>query len=97
MIKMVMVVYNEAIDSEVMDAFQRCGLKHYTKVVAVYGSGQSSGIHLGDDIWPGRNNILYVVCSKEESISLLAKVKDLRKSVGREGVKAFVLPVEDLT
>jgi nitrogen regulatory protein PII len=97
MTKMVMVVYNEAIDIEVMEALKKCGLKNYTKAVAAYGSGETSGIHLGDDIWPGRNNILYVACSQEESISLLARIKELRKSLGREGVKAFVLPVEDIT
>ncbi|MBI5873321.1 MAG: hypothetical protein HZB36_04170 [Candidatus Omnitrophica bacterium] len=96
MTKMVMVVYNEAIDIEVMEALQKCGLKNYTKAVAAYGSGETSGIHLGDDIWPGRNNILYVACSQEESISLLARIKELRRTLGKEGVKAFVLPVEEV-
>ena len=97
MTKMVMVVYNEAIDIEVMEALKKCGLKNYTKAVAAYGSGETSGIHLGDDIWPGRNSILYVACSQEESVSLLARIKELRKSLGKEGIKAFVLPVEEIT
>lgn len=97
MTKMVMIIYNEAIDMEVMEVLQKCTLKNYTKAVAVYGSGENSGIHRGDDIWPGRNNILYVACSEKESIQLISCVKDLRKVLGKEGIKAFVLPVEDLT
>jgi hypothetical protein len=97
MTKMVMIVYNEAIDMEVMEVMQKCSLKNYTKTLAAYGSGASSGIHLGDDIWPGRNNILYVACSEKETVPLMSCVKDLRKVLATEGIKAFVLPVEDLT
>lgn len=95
--RMVMICYNEAIDAEVMEALRVCSLKNYTKVIGVFGSGEASGIHLGNDIWPGKNNILYVVCEDKESAHLLACVKELRKQIGKEGVKAFVLPLEDLS
>jgi len=95
--KMVMVVYNEAIDSELMDALQTCALKNYTKVLGVYGRGDTSGIHLGDDIWPGRNNIMYVACDEKQAKQLLSCVRELRKSLGKEGIKAFMLPVDELT
>jgi hypothetical protein len=87
MIKMVMLVYNEAIDREVMEVLENCALKNYTKLTGVFGSGAASGIHEGNDIWPGRNNILYVVCD----------VKELRKKLSKEGIKAFVLPIEEIT
>ena len=95
--KMVMITYNEAIDMEVMEALERSALKNYTKIVYAYGRGTTSGTHLGDDIWPGRNNILYVACNEKESNQLLSCVKDLRKKLGKEGVKAFILPIEELT
>ena len=95
--KMVMITYNEAIDQEVMEALGQCGIKNYTKIFAAYGKGETSGTHLGDDIWPGRNNILYVVCKEDEAKKLLSVINTLRKTLGKEGVKAFVLPVEDLT
>jgi len=94
--KMVMVIYNEAIDSEVMDVLQRCALKNYTKVLGVFGRGDTSGIHLGDDIWPGRNNIMYVACDEQQAKQILSCVKELRKTLGKEGVKAFVLPVDEM-
>ncbi|MFZ2602809.1 MAG: PG0541 family transporter-associated protein [Candidatus Omnitrophota bacterium] len=97
MLKMVMVVYNEAIDMEVMELMEICVLKNYTKVMGVFGRGETSGTHLGNDIWPGRNNLLYVACEEKQSKQLISGVKDLRKKLGREGIKAFILPIEEAT
>jgi len=95
--KMVMISYNEAIDTEVMGALAKCSLKNYTKITATYGKGTSSGTHLGTDIWPGRNNILFIACEDKEATNLLSAVRQLKKILGQEGVKAFILPLEDLT
>ena len=95
--KMVMLVYNEALDSEVMEAVETCGLKNYTKVMGVFGRGEASGTHLGTDIWPGRNNILYCACDEARAKKILTCVKELRKDLSREGIKAFVLPIEEYT
>ncbi len=95
--KMVMIAYNEAMDMEVMEALGHCGVKNYTKTVAAYGKGTTSGTHMGDDIWPGKNNILYVVCKESEAKQLLSCVGELRQKLGKEGIKAFILPTEDLT
>ena len=95
--KMIMVVYNEAMDSEVMDILQGCALKNYTKVMGVFGKGSASGIHLGTDIWPGKNNILYVGCKEDEARQLLSCIKNLRRMLKKEGVKAFMWDIEDLT
>jgi nitrogen regulatory protein PII len=97
MTKMVMVVYNEAVDIDVMETLENCGLKNYTKVTAVYGRGSSSGTHLGNDIWPGRNNILYIACEEKQAKQMLSCVRELRKKLGKEGIKAFILPIEELT
>jgi nitrogen regulatory protein PII len=94
---MVMVTYNEAIDMEVMEALENCGLKNYTKIIGVFGKGRTSGTHLGNDIWPGRNNILYVAGNDQQASQLLACVIELKKRLGQEGIKAFVLPIEEVT
>ena len=62
----------------------------------MFGRGDTSGIHLGDDIWPGRNNIMYVACDEQQAKQILSCVKELRKTLGKEGVKAFVLPVDEM-
>ncbi|QAT17564.1 hypothetical protein BU251_07460 [Candidatus Velamenicoccus archaeovorus] len=94
---MTMITYNEAIDDEVMEILESCGVKNYTKIKGVFGKGETSGTHLGDDIWPGRNNILYAACQDNEARQLILYVKELRKKLGKEGVKAFVLPLEEMT
>ena len=95
--KMVMISYNEAVEFEVMDSLAGCALKNYTKITDTYGSGLTSGTHLGNDIWPGRNSILYVACLDKEAKDLLSCIKELRKTLGKEGIKAFLLTLEDMT
>jgi len=95
--KMVMIAYNEAIDVDVMEVLANCGLKNFTKLVGAFGKGITSGTHLGNDIWPGRNNILYVACEEEKSGELLSHIKELRKKLGKEGIKAFVWALEEIT
>lgn len=94
---MIMITYNEAIDMEVMEMLENCGLTNYTKIGGTFGRGASSGTHLGTDIWPGRNNILYVASPDDAAQKVLADVRELRKSLGKEGVKAFLWPLEEIT
>lgn len=94
---MVMIAYNEAIDDEVMEVLGVCALKNYTKIKGAFGRGATSGTHLGDDIWPGRNNILYAACQDNEARQLVSCVKELRKKLGKEGIKAFVWSLDEIT
>ena len=95
--KMVMIVYNEVMDLEVMEGLKGCVSGNYTKITGVFGKGNSSGTHLGNDIWPGKNNILYVACQDEEAKQLLICAQNLRKKLGHEGIKAFVWALEETT
>jgi nitrogen regulatory protein PII len=95
--KMVMIVYNEVMDTEVMTVLAGCGVESYTKIAGVFGRGKSAGTHLGNDIWPGKNNILYVGCDERKAQAVFACVKDLRARLGHEGIKAFIMPIEAIT
>lgn len=95
--KMVMLVYNEALDNEVMEILGSCLMKNYTKITGVFGCGASSGTHLGTDIWPGKNNILYVACEEIVGKKIVAATRELRRSLGAEGIKAFLMPLEELS
>ncbi|MDP2924410.1 MAG: hypothetical protein Q8O30_11960 [Candidatus Omnitrophota bacterium] len=94
---MVMIVYNEAIDVEVMEVLDGYGLANYTKVTRIYGKGTTSGTHLGTQVWPGLNYILYVACDDTQAKQVVSGITNLRKTLGREGVKAFVMPLEQVT
>jgi hypothetical protein len=97
MLKMVIISYNEAIDAEVMEVLTGCVVNNYTKIPGVYGKGATSGTHLGNDIWPGRNNLLLIACDERQAQQLLSCTRELRKKLGSEGVKAFVVPLEGMT
>lgn len=96
MSKMVMLVYNEAIDDEVMDILSRTALNNYTKLIKTYGKGEASGTHLGNDIWPGLNNILYIACKDTEAKRLAEEIRVARITLGKEGIKAFTMPLEEM-
>lgn len=93
--KMVMIAYNEAVDAEVMEALEEsCEIDSYTKIPGVFGKGTTSGTHLGNDIWPGRNNLMLVCCSDADAKQLMQHVQKLHATLGKEGIKAFVMGVE---
>ncbi len=94
--KMIMLVYNEAIDDEVMEILSRSALKNYTKLTKTYGKGEASGAHLGNDIWPGLNNILYIACRDDEARRLAEEIRIARITLGKEGIKAFTIPLEEI-
>ena len=94
--KMIMLMYNEAIDDEVMEALGACCLTSFTKWRKVLGKGQASEPHLDDNVWPGANNVCVTVVEDKAVAQILIRVKELRKTLGKEGVKAFVLPVEEV-
>ena len=95
--KMVMVAYNEALDEEVLELFDKAGVKGYTKWSKVHGKGIASDPHLGTHVWPKANNVLAAAVEDSQAGTLLNNIRELRKTSGREGVKAFVIPVEDVT
>jgi hypothetical protein len=95
--KMVMIAYNQVMDDEVMEVLKGCAMQHYTKASDLHGKGAASGIHLGNDIWPGLNNMLYIACPDDDALKILSCVRSLRREYGHEGIKAFVLPLEEMT
>lgn len=97
MMKMIMINYNEAIDDEVMELMEAAGTKNYTKIKGTFGKGTTSGAHLGDDIWPGRNNAMFIACQEKDAKFLVSGVKELREKIGTEGIKAFAWVIDELT
>jgi len=95
--KLVLIAYNEAVDDEVTEVLQDCGAENYTKWTKVLGRGTASGPHLGSHVWPKYNNVLAVVVPEETAAALIEEIRKLRATLGQEGVKAFLLPVEDVT
>ncbi len=96
--KMVFIVYNAAISEEVMEALQEIGVENYTKWDRVLGKGSISGPHFDSDVWPGVNSMLAIAVEDEKKDKIMAKVRELKskESLRKEGIGAFVLPLEEM-
>lgn len=96
--KMLMIAYNEAVDEEVMEALHACCAPvAFTKWTGVQGQGVQSGPHLLSHVWPKGNNVLMTCVDDAKAAAILACIRDLRQRLGKEGVKAFVWSVNEVS
>jgi len=94
-VKMFLIVYCDAADQDVIEAFTRSGVKAYTKLQEVRGVGTDTEPKLGTQCWPGKNNVL-IIAAEEVQVPLIREViAYLRKEHPRSGIKGFILPMED--
>jgi nitrogen regulatory protein PII len=96
-VKLVLICYNEAIDREVFEALDDVDVEGYTKWTKVLGKGKTSGPHLYSHVWPKANNVVATVVSEKAAATIFNKVREIRKKIGEEGVKAFMWEIEDVT
>lgn len=94
--KLVIIAYNEALDEEIVEALSASGLENFTRWKKVEGRGTKSGYHLGDHIWPGYVNVLMVGADDEKATLLIEEIKKLKSKFAHGGVKAFILPIEEV-
>ena len=94
--KALVLVYNAAIESMVSSCMKECGIESYTKFPRIHGAGRSAGPRLDTHVWPGLNNALLVVSEDEKLGAMTEKIRDLKARHSREGIKAFILPVEEI-
>jgi hypothetical protein len=93
--KMLFVIYSKEADEEVIKAFKRSGMRWYTKMQEVCGEGKESEPKLGTHIWPGMNNILFVVIEDNEAKEARDIIIQMKKEYPRAGLKGFLIPLED--
>ncbi len=95
--KAVLIVHNVAIDEQVNEMLVSIGIDCYTKFADTLGKGQLSEPHLNTDVWPGVNYGTFVVTDETSAKEIMENVRQLRKKLGSEGVKAFMWEIEDIT
>lgn len=93
--KMFMVLYSEASDEMIIDAFKKSGFKAYTKMCGLMGEGEESEPKLGTHYWPGNNNALLLAVSDEKIQAMRDLVKTLKEEHPRAGLRAFTFPLEE--
>jgi hypothetical protein len=95
--KAVLIIHNAAIDVEVNDILASVGIEHYTKFPNTLGKGELSEPHLNTEVWPAINCGTFVVTDQAKAKELMDKVRQMRKELGKEGIKAFLWEIEDIT
>ncbi len=94
--KMVFVVYSQAADYDIVAAFKQAGIKGYTKVENACGEGTETEPKLGTHTWPGENNVLFLALEESELSATTELIRKLKDRHPRAGVKAFILPMEEI-
>ena len=96
--KMIFIVYNAAIKEEVMESLKAIGVENYTKWDRVLGKGPISGSHFDSDVWPGVNSMLAIAVEDEKKDKIIDKIRELKskETLRREGIGAFILPLEEM-
>ena len=91
----VFVIYDRAIDEEVLAALQECGIGSYTRWHNASGVG-TTGPHQGDNVWPALNNVLLAVIDPQSQGRTLERLRALREDFPYTGLRAVVVPVLDM-
>jgi nitrogen regulatory protein PII len=93
--KMMIIIYNSALEAVIMEYIDACEITCFTQVPQVFGRGETGGPRLGTHVWPGDNRMLWVVTDEEKIHSMLKRARHLKKMHQGKGVKVFVMPVEE--
>jgi hypothetical protein len=91
----VFVIYDRAIDVEVLGALGECGIQSYTRWHNATGVG-STGPHQGDTVWPALNNVLMVVIGAQDQGRIMERLRALREDFPYTGLRAVAVPVLDM-
>jgi len=94
--KLIIIVYGEAMDAEILDLLQSNGQNEYTKWTKVQGKGKHSEPHLLSHVWPKANNALMTCVEDDIAEKIMTALREYKKNHLKEGVKAFLLPVEEI-
>ena len=93
--KMFLIIYSREADEDIVNTFKNAGIPGYTKMEEVRGEGKETEPKLGTHIWPGMNNVLFVVVENDEVPPAKDLIKQLKERHPRAGIKSFLLPLED--
>jgi hypothetical protein len=94
--KMVVIVCPEGRHEEFRNSIEDHGIHAYTELRHAIGEGET-GKKLASHIWPGESVIIFMVIADEKKAEIAGLVQQCRaKLYPAEGMRAFVMPVEEM-
>lgn len=94
--KLIFLIYNVVIENKIMEELEKANVKSYTKLPSIHGVGTHSAPHLDNNVWPGVNHGLFIAVEEEKKEEILKRMKELKSTYEKEGLKVFVLPLEEV-
>jgi hypothetical protein len=95
--KLVLIAYGAGLEADVAEIVAASGATGYTRWERTAGAGRSGGPHLDTSVWPDYNHVTAVAADAATVAGLLDGIRRLRASEGARGLKAFVIPLEEIT
>jgi nitrogen regulatory protein PII len=98
--KLVLIVFNFIYDEPIRAMIERLQLPGFTEVHRVFGTGES-GKRYATHAFPGHDTMFLTVVPEGRVASLLAEIAQFKQGLADRarrhgGIKAFVLPVEQV-
>lgn len=94
--KMLLIICPEERQHAIRELIARHGVHAYTEIPRVIGEG-ATGRKLGTHVSPDTSVAVFTVIPDEKKDELIAALKDCASTLfPAEGLKAFVLPVEEV-
>ena len=93
--KMLMISYDSGFDSEILDLLEKSDIKCFSKWAKVQLKEECHQ-HLGSHIWPGFNSVIMASVEDEKLNLFLNAIKELKKKVGSEEIRAYIWPLEEI-
>jgi len=89
--KAVMIIYNQAHNSNVLGVLDKCSVRGFTKWEEVQGRGSKKGEpHYSTHAWPSKNMVTLAIVEPEVLPALLNELKKLNEEAEKQGLRAFV-------
>lgn len=94
--KMVVAIVPEARREELRALIAKHNVHSYSEADNIYGEG-ATGKHFDTRVWPGKSIMVFAVLPRDRKENLLAALREYGKTLyPSEGLRAFVLPVEEI-
>ncbi len=88
--KRIEIIANHSVEEDIMEALKGSGIKAYTKIPVVHGTGNSSP-KMGTSVWPEENMMLVIYTEEEKAARLKSLVASVKDKFPEEGIKYFEL------
>lgn len=94
--KLLIIVYDRAIEEDMMSTVERVGINGYTKFFNAHGLG-GRGLKLGNPVFPGLNNMLLIQLHESKVSELVEAVRKMQAQyVLKPGITIWCLDVQVL-